>query len=138
MPENSNKRSVTVVFKPSHLHVQFKGQEKPIIDGELYNRVKVEDSTWYLEDGCLKIDMQKVKSDEWWKSVCKGDPEIDTTKLQPENSQLSDLDGETRGVVEKMMYDQRQKQMGQPTSDEQKQQDILKKMQEANPNMDFR
>lgn len=124
-------------FKPDHLHVEFKGQEKPIIEGKLHKRIKVEDSTWYIEDGKLKIDMAKVKVDEWWKHVCEGDPEIDTTKLKPEDSQLSDLDGETRSVVEKMMYDQRQKQMGLPTSEEQNQMEILKKMQEANPHMDF-
>lgn len=49
------------------------------------------------EDGhVLSIYLEKVEQSEWWPHVVKGAPKIDTTKLIPENSKLSDLDGETR------------------------------------------
>lgn len=67
----------------------------------------MDDSTWTLDNQQeINIHLEKYKGTEWWKCVIEGHPEIDTTKINPENSKLSDLDGETRGMVEKMMVRQ--------------------------------
>ena len=118
------KSQVKVNIGVDTLKVIVKGV--PIIDGKLKAKINSEDSLWILDEGQIQdykgkyinISIEKWKNQtSWWNYVIEGDEEIDTQKINPEPSKLSDLDGETRSTVEKMMFDMRQKQAGLPTSD---------------------
>ncbi|XP_021729092.1 protein BOBBER 1-like [Chenopodium quinoa] len=137
VPPGTKSRSITCEIKKNHLKVGLKGQP-PIIDGDLYKPVKPDDCFWSLEDQkSISILLTKHDQMDWWRCLIKGEPEIDTQKVEPESSKLSDLDPETRSTVEKMMFDQRQKQMGLPTSDDMQKQELLKKFMAEHPEMDF-
>ncbi|KAK5101439.1 hypothetical protein LTR70_000833 [Exophiala xenobiotica] len=132
IPGNLKSKDLVVDLKRSHIKVSVKGQS-PIID---------EDSTWTLStkpDNSKEIALTIAKSagSNWWPHITTDAPKIDVTKIVPENSKLADLDGDTRGMVEKMMYDQEMKRQGKPTSDEQQKQDLLKKFMKEHPEMDF-
>ncbi|GBG28882.1 Nuclear migration protein nudC [Hondaea fermentalgiana] len=141
VPAGIKSRDVVCDFGKKRLKVGLRNQE-PIIDGELCETIKTDDATWTLEDGSqgqrlLVVYFEKTNNMGWWNCVVNGEPLINTKKVEPENSKLSDLDGETRKTVEKMMFDQRQKQMGLPTSDEQQKQDMLANFAKMHPELDL-
>lgn len=112
-------RDVICIITKKHLKVGLKNQPL-IIDSDFPKEIKGEESFWTLNNGTLTLNIEKVAQMEWWEQLVVADPIINTKKVNPENSKLSDLDGETRSMVEKMMFDQRAKQAGEATSDERK------------------
>eukprot|EP00116_Pleurobrachia_bachei_P007022 sb/3467284/ len=130
-------RDCKVDIKDRSLSVGLKGQE-PLLKGELFAKILTDEAMWHLEDNqAVVLTLEKFNKVEWWGTIIKGDTEISTKKVQPENSKLGDLDGDTRGMVEKMMYDQRQKAAGKPTSDDEKKAETMRKFMEQHPEMDF-
>jgi hypothetical protein len=117
VPDNTRGRDLNVVIARTHLKVVLKSssaatvatslsskKDDVLVDGDLSKSIICDDSFWTVEDGNrLVINLQKQNQMEWWDAVCKGDPIINVRKINPENSSLSDLDGETRKTVEKMM-----------------------------------
>jgi len=136
VPKGTRGKELSVILQKKKLSVGLKGQE-PIMSGELCKEIKVDDSTWTLDDNQVLVHLEKVNKQQWWENILTHHPKVDTRKIEPNNSKLSDLDGETRGMVEKMMFDNQQKQLGKPTSDEMKKMEALEKFKAAHPELDF-
>ena len=135
-------KDLDIKYDDKHLKVAIKGKE-PIIDGELFGAIDSESLIWTIDENIkgeknLNITFEK-REQTWWESIIKGDKvKVDTGKISPEASNLSDIkDPELKAQVEKMMFDTRQKQMGKPTSDILQKCPQIEDFMKAHPEMDF-
>ncbi|PGG98299.1 hypothetical protein AJ80_09560 [Polytolypa hystricis UAMH7299] len=144
VPATIKGRDLEVVLRKGGIKVAMKGGKGEVwVEGDFPHPIHTDESTWTLETTSkppgkeISIHLDKVNKMEWWPHIVTSAPKIDVSKITPESSKLGDLDGETRSMVEKMMYDQRQKELGKPTSEEEKKMEMLRKFQEQHPEMDF-
>ena len=114
-----------VEIKPKKLFVALKGKEsEPLVDGELCEKVKVEDSAWVIEDSeYLNITFFKAY-EAIWKTIIVGDDEIDP-KTVDNSKRVEEFDLETQGHLQKVLYEQERKKAGLPTTDEMEQAKLL-------------
>lgn len=78
----------------TRLKIVNKTNNEVIIEGEWYDRIKADDSTWSLDGPSIILNLEKAQ-ENIWKTVLKGDEEIDATKV--DNSKpIDQFDSETQ------------------------------------------
>eukprot|EP00754_Rhynchopus_humris_P045613 Rhum_TRINITY_DN509_c0_g1::Rhum_TRINITY_DN509_c0_g1_i1::g.1609::m.1609 len=135
IPKGTKSKQIEVVISTTTLKAGLKGKD-PVVSGTLYSRVKEEDSMWSIEDSeflVIHLEKANIKHEEWWDCVVQGHPRLAMKSLKPPPKHINSMDQGAQATIEKMMYDQHQKRVGKPTSDEQKIAEALEKFKEQFP-----
>ena len=112
LPSQSPASYIVVNIEANRLQVGLKGNDRFFIDEGTFDKVKVKESSWYLDDGVINIILAKAFRGQTWEGVLNGHG------LQ-----------NTRGIHERI--DPFVKQEMQRTM-------MLERFQEENPGFDFR
>lgn len=125
----SKGKDVKCDIQAKSLRLSIHGEE--LISGELEDTVKVDESMWTLnvggggDDSQVVITLDKTRK-TWWKHAIVGHPEIDPNKVDS-TQRIDEYDEQTQQAIRKIMFDQKQKRLGLPTSDELKAETIFEK-----------
>ena len=89
-----------IVYTTTKLKLGLKGQA-PIFNGEWQEKIRTEDTLWTIktEEGRRIVEFLVDKSDKmkWWECPIKGEPKINTKKIDPENSKEHIVTGKQIG-----------------------------------------
>jgi hypothetical protein len=61
--------------------------------------------------------LEKIE-ERWWENLIDCEPKLDLKNINPEKP-LNELDEESQAKIKQLMFDQQQKMLGLPTSEEQ-------------------
>ncbi|KAK3089970.1 hypothetical protein FSP39_008118 [Pinctada imbricata] len=121
-------KEVKVTIERKHLTVSHKtdtGGWKEVINEDLTWDINKEESMWSLVPSQhVHINLEK-KQERWWEGLLISEPKISVRKIDASRP-MSDLDNESQAKIEEMMYNDHQKKLGLPTSEEKKMHNLLK------------
>ena len=118
----SKGKDIKCDIQAKTLRLSILGEE--IINGELEDPVRVDESMWTLnvgssssgsgggnsmgknEDSQVVITLEKTRK-TWWKHVIIGHPEIDANKVDS-TQRIDEYDEHTQATIRKIMFDQKQ------------------------------
>ena len=103
VPEGTRGKDIVCEISKTKLKLALKGKEQTVlIDGELPEKIRPDDSTWSVESNKQVVIVMDKVVQTWWPSVVKGDPEIDTQKVDS-TMRVHEYDAETQGAIRKIM-----------------------------------
>ncbi|KAM7542969.1 hypothetical protein Aperf_G00000017295 [Anoplocephala perfoliata] len=127
IPEHiTSARQLNVKIERKHIKIIQCGVDQPILDANLSMDIKTETAQWSFEtdEHLLTISLDKVM-EYWWDSAFEGEEKINVQEIDC-SQPIHELDEEAQGKIAQLLFDQHQKRLGLPTSEEQRIQDILK------------
>jgi len=141
VPTNTKGKDIVFKYDAKNLFIGIKDQE-PIINGEMFGLIKPDSLVWAVDEvkggKVVTVSFEKFNNMNWWECVIKGEECIDSRKINPDATKISDVeDPEMRGKLEQLMFDTQQKAQGLPTSEELKSRDGIGTFMKAHPEMDF-
>lgn len=127
LPEHiSTSKQLLIKIDAEHILISERSNPDSIIlSGKLPHKCKNNDAVWSVSNRKLQITLDKSK-EVWWELFLEDEPRLDLGKIDCSRS-LEELPEESQAIIEKLQWDQRQKALGLPTSDDIKNRDILKK-----------
>lgn len=116
LPHGTKSKDLDCKITATRIHVALKpkgaAEGRVLLDGELPEKIRADESIWSIESQkTLLVSLEKAR-ETWWASVVKGDPEIDTTKVDS-TRRIDEYDEGTQGAIRKIVYEQWQRQLNE-------------------------
>jgi hypothetical protein len=128
VPVGCRGRDIKCFIEAKKLFLSADGQV--MIDGFFEEAIKVDESMWTLNITANSIPQVVITLDKgrktWWKHIIQGHPEIDTSKVDS-SQKIDEYDDSTQAAIRKIMFDQKQKALGLPTSEDIEKEDLIQK-----------
>jgi len=131
LPKDKAGQYVVVNILPAGLQVGLRGSDRYFIDERTFDKVKVKESSWYIDDGVITIVLAKVFRGQTWEGVLRGHLDNNNNNNNAAAIKSSDGNGKSGSSVKNESIDPLTKQEMQRTM-------MLERFQEENPGFDFR
>ena len=129
LPKDNAGQYAVVNILPTGLQVGLRGSDRYFIDERTFDKVKVKESSWYIDDGVITIVLAKVFRGQTWEGVLRG--HLDNNNNNNAATKGNDGNGKSGSSVKNESIDPLTKQEMQRTM-------MLERFQEENPGFDFR